>query len=103
VRRVAEEQGYQIHEVMDGVEAVEAALRLVPAAVVIDRVMPRLGAEEVAERLKDSASTERVPLFALCEGSEFGDRASLFAGFLPKPVDREALAGALGTLRERPR
>ena len=65
VRRVAEELGYAIHEVADGVEAVEAALRLLPAAVVLDRILPQLGAREVAERLRENTATEAVPLFAL--------------------------------------
>ena len=61
VRRVAEEQGFGTHEVSDGVDAVEAALRLMPAAVVIDRVLPRLGAAEVAERLKENRPPRRCP------------------------------------------
>src|SRR4030095_15911955 len=52
VRRVAQEQGFGIHEVSDGVDAVEAAIRLVPAAVILDRVLPRLGAGGGAAGLK---------------------------------------------------
>ena len=62
---MAEELGYGTHEVADGVEAVEAAIRLMPAAVVLDRVLPRLRAEEVAERLRDHEATAASPLFAL--------------------------------------
>jgi CheY-like chemotaxis protein len=102
LRRAAEEQGYSTHEVTDGVDAVEAALRLVPAAAILDRVLPRLGAGEVAERLKDSAATAAVPLFVLAEQGEIGDRSPLFAGFLPRPLDRARLASALGTLKGRP-
>ncbi|HET7746377.1 MAG TPA: GAF domain-containing protein, partial [Vicinamibacteria bacterium] len=99
VTRVAEEQGFDVHEVSDGVDAVESALRLVPAAVVLDRVMPRLRADEVAERLRDSPGTEHVPLLVLAAESELGDRASLFSMFIPKPLDRAALASALEALR----
>ena len=56
VRRVAEEQGFTTHDVRDGVEAVEAALRLVPAAVVLDRVLPKLSAPQVAERLRTTCA-----------------------------------------------
>ena len=103
VRRVAESHGYAIHEVSDGVEAVEAAMRLVPAAVVLDRILPRLGAGEVAERLKENAATEGVPLFALAAQADLGDRSHLFAGYVPKPIDSnrlsEALEGISRTLR----
>ena len=103
VRRVAESHGYAIHEVSDGVEAVEAAMRLVPAAVVLDRILPRLGAGEVAERLKENPATEAVPLFALAAQADLGERSHLFAGYVPKPIDSnrlsEALEGISRTLR----
>jgi nitrogen-specific signal transduction histidine kinase len=96
VKRVAEERGFITHEVADGVEAVEAAMRLLPAAVVLDRVLPKLGAREVAERLRENPATEAVPLVALADRSEIEDPAGLFSGYVPKPLDPEALAAALG-------
>ena len=102
LRRAAEEQGYATHEVSDGVDAVEAALRLTPAAVVLDRVMPRLGAGEVAERLKDSPATASIPLYVLAGVGELGDRSPLFAGFLPRPLDRGLLGSAFSTLKGKP-
>jgi CheY-like chemotaxis protein len=98
VRRVAEELGYGIHEVADGVEAVEAALRLRPAAVILDRILPRLGAEEVAERLRGHAGEDAIPLFVLAGREDLGERAGLFRGCVPKPLDRELLAAALEDL-----
>ena len=102
LRRAAEEQGYATHDVTDGVDAVEAALRLMPAAVVLDRVLPRLGAGEVAARLKDSPATASLPLFALAEVGELGEHSAHFAGFLPRPLDRGLLAAAFGALKGRP-
>jgi K+-sensing histidine kinase KdpD/DNA-binding response OmpR family regulator len=103
VRRVAEELGYGVHEVADGVEAVETALRLVPAAVVLDRVLPRLGAAEIAERLKENAATALVPIVALSAQADLGERSQLFSACIPKPVEREVLAAALQALaREKP-
>jgi CheY-like chemotaxis protein len=52
VRRAAEVLGFTVHEVQDGVEAVETAARLRPAALVLERILPRLRADEVAERLQ---------------------------------------------------
>jgi GAF domain-containing protein len=98
VRRVAQDQGFGIHEVSDGVDAVEAAVRLVPAAVILDRVLPRLGAEEVAERLKENVATMSIPLFALADRAELGDQSVLFDACVPKPLDAAALAAALGGL-----
>jgi CheY-like chemotaxis protein len=95
---VAEELGYGTHEVADGVEAVEAAVRLRPAAVVLDRILPRLQADEVAERLKENMVTAGVPLFVLASEADLGSRVGLFRGFVPKPLDRSLLAATLGAL-----
>jgi len=103
VKRVAESRGYATHEVSDGVEAVEAAMRLVPAAVVLDRILPRLGAGEVAERLKENAATESVPLFALAAQADLGERSHLFAGYVPKPLDLNRLSEALEGVLRAPR
>ncbi len=98
VRRVAEALGYSTHEVADGVEAVEAAIRLRPVAIVLDRILPRLRADEVAERLRENPATASVPLFALASAEELGEQASLFRACAPKPLDPAALSQALAGL-----
>jgi signal transduction histidine kinase len=98
VRRVAEALGYGIHEVADGVEALEAALRLKPSVVIMDKVLPRLSAEDLAVRLKAHGGTSDVPLFALASRAEMGERAELFEAFVPQPLDGEDLADALSGL-----
>jgi signal transduction histidine kinase/DNA-binding response OmpR family regulator len=95
VRRIAEKQGFTTHDVVDGVEAVEAALRLVPAAVVLDRVLPKLSAPQVAERLRRHSTTEAVELFALADADELGDQSALFTACVSRPVDQDLLAAAL--------
>jgi hypothetical protein len=40
-----------------------------------------------------------VPLFALAAASDLGERAALFDGCLPKPLNRKMLAEALESLR----
>jgi len=98
VRRVAEDLGFAVHEASDGVEAVESAARLRPAVVVLDRILPRLRAEEVAERLRALPATRAVPLVLLASGEDLGPRASLFRECLSRPVDRKMLAAALERL-----
>jgi signal transduction histidine kinase/DNA-binding response OmpR family regulator len=98
VRKLADERGYAVQEALDGVEVVEAALRLIPAAVVLDRVLPRLRAEEVADRLRANPVTRGVPLLVLAGAADMGDQANLFDGFVPKPLSKSALASAIGTL-----
>lgn len=96
VRRVAEEMGFSAHEVADGVEAVEAALRLAPVAVVLDRVLPKLSAGQVAERLRENAVTESAHVLVLADRDDLGDQSALFSACISKPLDPAALALALG-------
>jgi CheY-like chemotaxis protein len=98
VRRVAEGLGYVVHEVSDGVEAVEAAARLLPAAVILDRVLPHLGAGKIAQSLRDNPATTALPLVVLAAAEDLGAQRELFQAFLPKPLDRGALSDALERL-----
>jgi CheY-like chemotaxis protein len=87
-----------VQEALDGVEAVEATLRLLPAAVVLDRVLPRLRAEEVADRLRANPVTQRVPLLVLAGEADLGVHARLFDGFIPKPLSKSILATTMAGL-----
>jgi signal transduction histidine kinase/DNA-binding response OmpR family regulator len=93
--RVARQAGFEVHEAADGVEAVEVAVRLRPAAILLDRVLPRLGAAEVAERLEERPATASIPLFVLAAAAELGPRARRFAACLGRPLEARALAEAL--------
>jgi signal transduction histidine kinase/DNA-binding response OmpR family regulator len=98
VRRVAEESGFEVQEVADGVEAVEATARLRPAVVVLDRILPRLRADEVAERLRAQPATGTTPLVVLAASEDLGSHAALFSECLSRPVDRRLLGAALERL-----
>jgi CheY-like chemotaxis protein/anti-sigma regulatory factor (Ser/Thr protein kinase) len=98
VRRVAEGFGFEVQEVADGVEAVEATARLRPAVDVLDRILPRLRADEVAERLRAQPATRGVPLVVLASSEDLGTRAALFSECLARPVDGKRLAAALERL-----
>lgn len=98
VRRVAESLGFDVHESSDGVETIEAAARLVPAAAVLDHVLPHLRAEEIAERLRESSTAARVPLVVLAAPEDMGAHAALFRACVAKPLDRALLAETLESL-----
>jgi signal transduction histidine kinase/DNA-binding response OmpR family regulator len=100
LRGLIEEMGLEVCETSHGVEALEAAARVRPGAIVLDRILPRLGAEAVAQRLKRSPATADTPLIALVGPTQGPHSASLFSRVLSKPLDRQALAAALdGALR----
>jgi len=95
VRRTAESLGFTVLEVQDGVEAVEAAARLRPAALVLERILPRLRADEVAERLASQPATRELPILLLGTAE---DAAGRFRECLPHPLDRRMLQAALERL-----
>lgn len=101
VERTALELGYAVEEVRDGVAVVESAVRLRPAAIIVDRILPRLKAEEVAERLRDFPGTAQIPLFVLDSELESGAEtaAAPFSLRLQKPIDRSRLQAALQALQ----
>ena len=98
VRRAAELAGFAVHEVQDGVEAVEAAARLRPAALVLERILPRLRADEVAERLQAQQRHARRADPAARGGGGRRLQAGLFRECLPHPLDRRMLQTALERL-----
>jgi signal transduction histidine kinase len=101
VRRAAEDLGFGSHEAADGMDALEAAIRLVPCAVILDRVLPHLGALEIADRLANYEATRVIPLVALAAPEDLGAAAARFAACLPKPVERKALEACLRSLLKR--
>ncbi len=99
VRRVADALGFGTHEAMDGLDALEAAIRLVPSAVVLDRVLPHLGALEIADRLADLRGDPGDSLVALAAPEDLGVAASRFRPVCPSPWTvglEECLRAALG-------
>jgi signal transduction histidine kinase/DNA-binding response OmpR family regulator len=101
VRRVADALGFGTHEALDGLDALEAAIRLVPSAVILDRVLPHLGALEIADRLAMYEATRVIPVVALAAPEDLGAAAKGFRACLPKPVDRGALDACLRTVLGR--
>ncbi len=103
LRGLIEEMGFEVCETSHGVEALEAAARVRPGAIVLDRILPRLGAEAVAQRLKRSPATADTPLIALVGPTQGTHSPRLFNRVLSKPLDRQALEAALdGALRRSP-
>ncbi|MGZ4589969.1 MAG: response regulator [Actinomycetes bacterium] len=65
VSTVLERAGYAIVTAEDGVEAVQAAFRAQPDAIILDVQMPRLSGYVAARLLKDDWQTSEIPLLLL--------------------------------------
>jgi CheY-like chemotaxis protein len=94
--------GYETHKAYDGAEAVEAAERLRPDAILLDIGLPRLNGYEACRRIRQQPWGDRIRLVALTGWGMEEDRdRSRDAGFdhhLVKPVDSAVLLKLLGTL-----
>jgi hypothetical protein len=61
----------------------------------VDRVLPRLRADDLAERLQESDSTAGLRLIVLAAREELGASARRFHGFVPKPLEHGTLCAVL--------
>jgi two-component system response regulator MprA len=101
--RVLTLAGYEVQAAQGGAEAIEAVVRAVPDAVVLDVGMPDVDGLEVCRRLRMLGN--RVPILMLTARVEISDRvAGLDAGaddYLVKPFDNEELKARLRALLRR--
>ena len=98
-------QGHEVSEAADGLSGVRLAGELRPEVAIIDIGLPEVDGYEVARRLKTNAATRHIRLVALTGYGQQEDKQRAFeAGFdehLTKPVDAEALDGAIGSATPR--
>ncbi len=86
-----------IGDAVDGVTAVEAAVALVPEAIVLDWAMPRLSSGEAIRGLKLAAPACKVVVVSAYDRSEIADEAEAAGAdaYLDKPNAAATLAGVL--------
>jgi PAS domain S-box-containing protein len=97
--------GHETHMSHDGLEAIEAAERLRPDAILLDIGLPRLNGFEIAQRIRSQSWGRDVVLIALTGwGQEEDRRRSMEAGFnshMVKPVDHEVLLRLIASVPSR--
>lgn len=104
VGSVLEKAGYHVVLAEDGVDAVQACMRTLPDAVVLDVQMPRLSGYVAARVLKDDWRTADVPVLFLTSLSAASDRYwAAQAGatrFLTKDFEAPELESAVAAALE---
>jgi PAS domain S-box-containing protein len=94
--------GHETHVAHDGVEAMKAAERLRPDAVLLDIGLPRIDGYEVCRRMRQQSWGRDLVIVALTGWGQDEDRQkSREAGFnahLVKPVDDEVLLNLLASI-----
>jgi DNA-binding response OmpR family regulator len=97
--------GYEVIEALDGEQAFTLAVSERPAAIVLDKVMPKLDGFEVVRRLREREDTRGVPIVMLTEHSAEEDvLGGLSLGvdeYMPKPFSPRELSVRLGRILAR--
>jgi CheY-like chemotaxis protein len=91
--------GFEVAEAMDGVEAIEKALELMPDIILMDLALPRMDGWEATRRLKSDARTRHIPIVALTghalAGHAEGARQAGCDAFVTKPCLPDALVAEI--------
>lgn len=86
---------FRLHEVADGIQALESAIRLRPDVVLLDMMMPEKDGLEVCRELRERADTQNIPILMLtARVDEETKLAALSSGandFLLKPFSTTEL------------
>jgi CheY-like chemotaxis protein len=97
--------GFAVHLVADGLEAVDAAMKLKPDVIVMDLSMPWLDGIEATRRLKSNPLTRSIPVVLLTgyfhKAVAGGAREGGVDVFLTKPCLPEDLEGHIHRLLDR--
>lgn len=100
-------QTYEVIEANNGEEALELAMNQLPAAVVLDVMMPELTGWEVAKRLRSHPEFDRVGILMLTAiGERLNELTSPLYGAddqLDKPFDLDLLEERLAKVIEQAR
>ena len=88
--------GYSVASARDGVDGLELARRLDPAAVILDILLPRRNGWELLAELKSDPVTSDIPVLIVSMVDDQGAGFALGAAeYLVKPVDRARLLDVL--------
>lgn len=104
LRSVLSEAGYRVHAVNSGEQGLELAVRLKPAVVVVDVVMPGIGGLEIAREMARNPETAAIPVIVWSGVDERPDETEVqVAAWLTKPFDFDEVQRLVDELAKRPR
>ena len=94
-----EKKGYEITAAMDGVQAMEKAMKIKPDLIILDIMMPGGSGITVYNRIKQSVLTQKIPVIFLTAMPIANAKAQLPPNdqtiILSKPVEQEGFISAI--------
>jgi PAS domain S-box-containing protein len=102
LRQVLEENGYDVTEAKDGIEAIAQVRKKKPDIITLDIMMPGISGFDVAAVLKNNPETMEIPIIILSviEDEERGYRLGIDK-YLTKPIDTAVLLKSIESLLSR--
>ena len=95
VKRVLQAEGFSILEAADGHSGLEMATREQIDLILLDINLPEVDGYDLAKRLREIPSLQKVPILAVTANVMKGDRERTLAagcdGYIPKPIDIDQL------------
>ncbi|WP_343556705.1 response regulator [Sphingobacterium sp.] len=90
----AEQNGYDVYISYDGQDGLQKAQNLLPAAIILDIMLPKMDGWEVLRNLKKGNNTKEIPVHMMSAGTFLHDEpiSAGAIGFMAKPVSEESLA-----------
>ncbi|MBD2296389.1 PAS domain S-box protein [Anabaena sphaerica FACHB-251] len=99
LRQQLENEGYNVREAKDGVDAIHQIKTHRPDLILLDVMMPQINGFDVAAVLKNDPQTADIPIIMLSiiENKERGYHIGIDR-YLTKPIDTEQLLREIGSL-----
>jgi CheY-like chemotaxis protein len=96
MRRVLVSEGFGVVTATDGQQGLERARQVRPVAITLDVLMPKLDGWSMMSALQADEELAKIPVLVVSVVDQRGLGAALGArAFIPKPIDRRRLVGAL--------
>ncbi|NQT90545.1 MAG: response regulator [Candidatus Omnitrophica bacterium] len=101
-----ESAGYEVLTAQDAVSGIDIAREELPELIIMDVMMPGMDGFEALEKIKEDASTKKIPTIILSCGKEEEEWAKKSlqlgaAGYVVKPFDAKSLLFTVEKFAER--
>lgn len=102
LRDYAVQNGYEVYMSYDGRDGLEKAQNLLPAAIILDIMLPKMDGWEVLRNLKKAEMTKDIPVHMMSAGTFIHDEpiSAGAIGFMSKPVSEQSLAATFSKIKD---
>ncbi len=99
MRFLLEKNGFDIVGAETGRKGIDAALRIRPAAILLDIQLPEMDGYAVASELKKLPELEKTPIIAVTSYAMVGDRERILeagaTGYIEKPINPDTFVNEI--------